>query len=288
MQNSLVSITGKIGVGKDEVSNIFNFLSIRPEGTFLEFSLRRRVEKVIKGAFDIEKFAGPLKDCVCILLGCTREKLEDRKFKNTPLPKEWDVYEHDSGMLYSIKDKASFLRHLNKEAAMSGEPPFDEKDLFFFRRIMTPRKLLQILGTEAGRNIIHPDIWINALFSKFNPDTKDFNHSRWIITDTRFPNELSRVIEEGGLAIKVDRPLKLRISESIGKYGLQNEPSEKEILRVLEEKDEELYFSLTHESETALDSVKSWRVVINNDSTLENLFEESKKVYKAYINIYMN
>ena len=36
------------------------------------------------------KFADKLKDCVCILLGCTRSQLEDREFKESYLSSEWD------------------------------------------------------------------------------------------------------------------------------------------------------------------------------------------------------
>jgi hypothetical protein len=38
---------------------------------------------------EIKKFADKLKDMVCVLLSCTREKLEDREFKNTPLGEHW-------------------------------------------------------------------------------------------------------------------------------------------------------------------------------------------------------
>ena len=31
----------------------------------------------------------------------------------------------------------------------------------------TPRLLLQLLGTDAGRNIVHPNIWVNALMSDY-------------------------------------------------------------------------------------------------------------------------
>ena len=32
---------------------------------------------------------------------------------------------------------------------------------------LTPRKLLQLLGTDCGRDIIHPNIWVNALFADY-------------------------------------------------------------------------------------------------------------------------
>ena len=39
----------------------------------------------LKSTFEIKKFADKLKDIVCLLLGCTREQLEDRGIKSLSL-----------------------------------------------------------------------------------------------------------------------------------------------------------------------------------------------------------
>ena len=80
---------------------------------------------------------------------------------------------------------------------------------------MTVRDLLQRLGTEAMRDGLHPDVWVNALMSDYRPgifsgyigDTRrDIPESNWIITDTRFLNEAQAIKDKGGMVIKVDRP----------------------------------------------------------------------------------
>jgi hypothetical protein len=64
---------------------------------------------------------------------------------------------------------------------------------------MTVRKFMQLLGTDALRNKISQDIWVNSLFN--------YHHyqSRWIITDVRFDNEARKIIENQGVIIKIVR-----------------------------------------------------------------------------------
>ena len=75
---------------------------------------------------------------------------------------------------------------------------------------MTYREFLQKLGTEAMRDGLHTNVWVNALFADYIPHKKEGGFQRsvkdtngipydfeyeveypnWIITDMRFPNEL--------------------------------------------------------------------------------------------------
>ena len=80
---------------------------------------------------------------------------------------------------------------------------------------MTVRDLLQLLGTEAMRNGLHTDTWVNALMSEYTTNngvvtTTDGDETAvadkfWIITDTRFPNELAAVTRHNGITIKIVR-----------------------------------------------------------------------------------
>lgn len=56
----------------------------------------------------------------------------------------------------------------------------------------TPRHIMQTLGTEWGRQLIHPDVWVRAMA----PRVKG---RRVIIADVRFPNEAAFVRERGVL-----------------------------------------------------------------------------------------
>lgn len=66
------------------------------------------------------------------------------------------------------------------------------------------RRLLQLLGTECGRNCIDQDIWLK-LWAK-----DALRRARCgqivIADDVRFPNEAAKIIESGGMMIRITRP----------------------------------------------------------------------------------
>jgi hypothetical protein len=65
----------------------------------------------------------------------------------------------------------------------------------------SPRLALQVIGTDALRNNFHPDLWFLTLQNRIrkNPD------QHVVISDVRFPNEISFVREQGGILVKVNR-----------------------------------------------------------------------------------
>lgn len=135
----------------------------------------------------ILRFADAVKDIVCILLNCTRNDLEDINFKNKELGKEWDN---------------NIIKNNSYTASIK----------------MTPRKLLQLIGTECGRNIIHPDIWVNCLKKKYYQFRNQYNI---IIPDLRFDNEANFVKENNGKIIIVERENIIN-SESIKSHSSEN------------------------------------------------------------------
>lgn len=60
------------------------------------------------------------------------------------------------------------------------------------------RRTLQRLGTEAGRDILGTDIWVNTAL--------DNAHGDIVVTDVRFPNEVRGIEERGGIVIRIIRP----------------------------------------------------------------------------------
>lgn len=62
----------------------------------------------------------------------------------------------------------------------------------------SPRHLMQTLGTEWGRQMIHGDIWVNAMASRVD------GHNV-IIPDVRFDNEADFIRERGVLVHIVGR-----------------------------------------------------------------------------------
>ena len=109
---------------------------------------------------------------------------------------------------------------------------------------MTPRKMLQLIGTDLFRNQLHPNTWVNATFA-------NYHDNNWIITDVRFPNELEAIKKHNGITIRINRGLVERTGKMI--QGPE------------------------HISETALDDAK-FDYVIENNGTIEELIKQVKKI----------
>jgi hypothetical protein len=178
----------------------------------------------------IKKFASKLKEIATILTRIPSEMFENQDFKKTYLGNEWDLTKKTDHTLIE-----------NGKAASE-----------YVKSKMTVRDLLQKIGTEAMRNGLHPDTWVNALFADYKPVVKEWDelgndtlvqYPNWIITDMRFPNEMQAVKANGGITIRVVRP------------------SDKEIPLDL------------HPSETALDDAEFDYEIIN-DGTIEDLKEK--------------
>ena len=105
-----------------------------------------------------------------------------------------------------LKDTASVMFGWDREL-LEGDTPEsrefrEQKDNFWsdkFGYDFSPRLALQLLGTEAGRNVFHKDIWVFALEKRIK------QHKNVVITDTRFPNEIQWIRDQGGIIVEVSR-----------------------------------------------------------------------------------
>lgn len=66
------------------------------------------------------------------------------------------------------------------------------------------RRLLQVLGTEVGRNMISPTVWVDITQARINALTAA--GKRVVITGIRYQNELDMIHALSGVAWWVDRP----------------------------------------------------------------------------------
>ena len=64
---------------------------------------------------------------------------------------------------------------------------------------ITPRNMLQLMGTEAGRDVIHPDVWVLSVERKIGM------YKNVVIPDVRFPNEMNFIQSLGGFVVRVKR-----------------------------------------------------------------------------------
>lgn len=151
-----------------------------------------------------------------------------------------DTIAHMLGLQYERKQFAGKLKQMT--AILLGVPShrLDEQE---FKATslgpawhdLTPRIILQRIGTEIGRNL-HEDIWITAAFADLHP------LGNYVFTDVRFPNEADAIDNKGGILIRVERP------------GIISDDQ--------------------HPSETALDNYSNWDYVIVNDGTIQNLADK--------------
>lgn len=66
----------------------------------------------------------------------------------------------------------------------------------------SPRRLLQTIGTEWGRDTIHPMIWILATLRRIDASEALYH----VITDVRFENEAQAIHDRGGVVWRIVRP----------------------------------------------------------------------------------
>lgn len=67
----------------------------------------------------------------------------------------------------------------------------------------TPRHAMQTLGTEWGRDAIHPKFWV-SLWQRAAYDVLD--HGGMVVCDdVRFENEVETIRSVGGVIVKVER-----------------------------------------------------------------------------------
>ncbi len=70
---------------------------------------------------------------------------------------------------------------------------------------VTPRRLMQTLGTEWGRQMILPDLWVRVWRRAAAARLGD--GVRVVCPDVRMPDEAAAIWRLGGIVVWVDRPL---------------------------------------------------------------------------------
>lgn len=209
----IIGINGYAGSGKDTVGTIIQYLQTTPETVSLEdvldFPLSHQWWLEDSSGWEIKKWAGKLKAIASMLTGIDQEKFEDQEFKKKYLGSQW------------------------------AEAGYDEDRKMHSLKPMTVRDFLQRLGTDAVRNGLHTNAWVNALMADYicdccnqypcdtinHEDTGQdigYQYPNWIITDTRFPNEAQAIKNAGGIVIRIDRPGVKPINDHPSEVGLDD------------------------------------------------------------------
>ena len=199
---NLIGISGKIGSGKDLVSDIIQYLTsdyYKNNRSFeyfqVENSKRNDYPNYLK--WKIKKFADAPKEIICILLGCTREQLESQEFKKSSLPEHL--------CKYSIYRKPTSKIPYRADLSSSELKYFHNIEKYHVKKIVsTVRDLLIYIGTDLFRNQYDENIWINTLLNQYKPFA-NMSLPKWIITDVRFKNEATEIKNKGGVLIRINR-----------------------------------------------------------------------------------
>jgi hypothetical protein len=75
----------------------------------------------------------------------------------------------------------------------------------------TPRRAMQLLGDEYGRQLIGSDIWVRAWERRFEEAMLWSSDTRIVVDDLRYPNELDVLLRHDALIIRVHRPAVLAV-----------------------------------------------------------------------------
>lgn len=231
----LIGLSGQLQNGKDTVADLI--LKLTGEQIHHTPTMTKIDGQKIP-TWKTTRFAGKLKIMTALIIGCDVADLEREDFKNKELGEEWRRWFFVSGI---NEEKISQYYPTEEDAINAG------KHIQWLRsELLTPRLILQLLGTEGGREVIHPNIWVNSTLNGLKES------DRVIVTDTRFPNEVAGIKRRDGIVVRVIRPNKVSTS--------------------------------THISETSLNDYTDWNYVIVNDGTLEDL-ENKVAIMLRHFNI---
>jgi hypothetical protein len=108
----------------------------------------------------------------------------------------------------SLKDACSIIFGWDREMLEGATPESrawrEQKDEWWSEKLgkeFSPRLALQLMGTEAGRDVFHPDLWVHTVMRRC--ERAPWNN--YVIADVRFPNEINAIVESGGKVIRVRR-----------------------------------------------------------------------------------
>lgn len=94
----------------------------------------------------------------------------------------------------------------------------------------SPRQMLQMLGTEAIRNVFGQDVWVKRAAMEWKTmramrslEDNNMEVPYWngmVVTDIRFDNEAQWVVGEGGTVVEVKRPGVAAVNTHVSEKGI--------------------------------------------------------------------
>ena len=125
------------------------------------------------------------------------------------------MQEHDYiGVSFAetLKDAAACIfgwdRDMLEGSTSSARAERELKDEWWSDRLgfeVSPRYMLQFMGTEVMRNNLHPEIWALATEKRILEMSQDYPWANFVISDVRFPNEFAMIRRLGGQIWHIQR-----------------------------------------------------------------------------------
>ena len=130
----------------------------------------------------------------------------------------------------SVKDACAIIFGWDR-AMLEGDTPEsrawrETKDEWWSKKLgreFSPRLALQLMGTEAGRDVFHPDLWVHTVMRRCS----QFPGLNYVIADVRFPNEINAIRDSGGKVIRVRRgddpewySTAFEVNTKVNRYGM--------------------------------------------------------------------
>lgn len=185
---------------------------------------------VAQHGFKRESFAGALKDAVSVVFNWDRELLEGRS---------------SEARLWREQVDAWWAKRLNIPT-------------------LTPRWVLQYWGTEVLRHGFHDDIWIASLENRLLKTNQDI-----VISDCRFPNEISTIQSLKGTTVRVQRgtdPDWFKYA-----YDCANEQNKKELAKLQIHPSEYMWVA------------SNFDITLSNNGTITELYTSIEQVLTSKI-----
>lgn len=133
------------------------------------------------------------------------------------------ILSHRGGYLYSFADP---IRAMLVPLGIDLSDPYWQarKEDVIPALGVSPRRLMQTLGTEWGRQTINPELWLilaKQRLLNFGPGM--------VIADVRFENEASWVRSQGGRVIHIERPNNVAVEAHASEAGIEFKGEEGDI-----------------------------------------------------------
>ena len=127
------------------------------------------------------------------------------------------------GYIYSFADP---IRAMLMPLGIDMRDPYwqDHKEDVIPALGTSPRRLMQTLGTEWGRDIVNPELWLILAKQRL----MNFG-AGMIVADVRFENEAEWIRSQGGRILHIERPDAKVVAEHVSESGVVFKPDEGDV-----------------------------------------------------------